>query len=206
VTKRAFDLVVAASALVLLAPLLIIVAIWITLDSSGSPFFRQVRVGRHGIPFRIVKFRTMHVGSHLSGALITASGDVRVTSAGRFLRRFKLDELPQLWNVLRGEMSIVGPRPEVPQYVDLYPPSLKWVVLSVRPGITDPAAIRYMEEEEILARYKDSEEAYRTIHLPRKVRLYVEYVQDQSFSRDFRIILATAGRLLLRRPREIPPD
>jgi lipopolysaccharide/colanic/teichoic acid biosynthesis glycosyltransferase len=206
VTKRAFDLVVAALALVLLAPLLVVIAVWVVLDSRGAPFFRQARVGRHAILFRIVKFRTMRVGSQLSGALITASRDVRITRAGRFLRRFKLDELPQFWNVLKGEMSVVGPRPELPQYVDLYPPDLKLLVLSVRPGITDPAAIRYMDEEVILAGYQDPEGAYRTVLLPRKLHLYVEYVREQSFSGDLRIILATAGRLLFKRPRGVSLD
>ena len=152
IRKRAFDVVVAALGLLLLAPLLLAIGLWIKLDSRGPVFFRQTRIGRFGVPFRIHKFRTMVAEAPALGPPITAGRhDPRITRAGRVLRAAKLDELPQLLDVLAGTMSLVGPRPEVPRYVALYPQALRERVLSVRPGITDPASIAYRDEAALLA-------------------------------------------------------
>lgn len=153
-------------------------------------FFRQLRVGRHGIPFRIFKFRTMGVGTEAKGQ-ITVGNDVRITGAGNFLRRYKIDELPQLINVLSGEMSLVGPRPEVPCYVACYPKNIREIVLSVAPGITDWAAIEYKDESKLLSLAGDSEKTYIEIILPRKLEYYVRYVEERSFLMDLRIIVLT---------------
>ena len=153
--KRLFDVLAAGVGLLLLAPLLAAIALWVRVDSPGPVFFRQQRVGRHGVPFRIHKFRTMAHAPVAAGPLLTVGADARVTRAGRFLRRTKLDELPQLVDVLQGTMSLVGPRPEVPRYVALYPPELRAVVLSVRPGITDPASLLFRDEGEVLGRAAD---------------------------------------------------
>jgi lipopolysaccharide/colanic/teichoic acid biosynthesis glycosyltransferase len=196
--KRAFDLVCAALGLVLLAPLLLGIALWIKLDSRGPVFFRQQRVGRRGVPFRIHKFRTMVADAPALGAPITVGADPRITRAGRFLRRAKLDELPQLIDVLVGTMSLVGPRPELPRYVALYPAELRDKVLSVRPGITDPASIEYRDEAALLACAADPERAYVEQVLPAKLRCSVRYVEQQSMRGDMRLIGATVSALWAR--------
>ena len=187
--KRLFDLIAAGIGLIVLSPLLLALALWVKLDSPGPALFRQIRVGRGGAPFQILKFRTMTVGN--GGPQITVGADRRITAAGAILRRFKLDELPQLLNVLRGEMSLVGPRPEVPTYVELWPADVRAIVLSVRPGVTDPASLRYADEAGILSGYPDPEAAYRTVVMPDKLRLYVDYVQHATFLGDLAIILRT---------------
>ncbi|RLK48367.1 lipopolysaccharide/colanic/teichoic acid biosynthesis glycosyltransferase [Alkalispirillum mobile] len=192
--KRGFDVVAAALGLLLLMPLLLGIALWIKLDSPGPVFFRQVRVGRHGKPFRIFKFRTMRPASEAAGKL-TVGEDARITHSGRLLRRYKLDELPQLLDVLRGTMSLVGPRPEVPEYVAYYQADVKEVVLSVRPGLTDYAALEMLDENTILARYSDPHQAYVDVVLPQKLAWYQEYVARQSLKEDIRIILRTLYRL-----------
>jgi lipopolysaccharide/colanic/teichoic acid biosynthesis glycosyltransferase len=197
-SKRLFDVVAAATGLVLLAPLLLALALWIRLDSAGPALFRQVRVGRHGVPFEILKFRTMCQQAQ-AGRLLTVGRDARITRAGRFLRRSKLDELPQLINVLFGSMSLVGPRPEVPRYVDRYPPEVRRTVLSVAPGITDWAAILYKDENDILGRAADPERAYVETILPVKLAYYQRYVRERSFWLDLRIILRTLAVLAWRR-------
>lgn len=197
-SKRLFDIVAAGAGLVLLAPLLLGLALWIRLDSPGPALFRQVRVGRHGVPFEIYKFRTMHRRSEEGGQL-TVGQDARITRAGRFLRRSKLDELPQLINVLQGTMSLVGPRPEVPRYVDRYPPEARRTVLSVAPGITDWAAILYKDENAILGRAADPERAYLETILPVKLAYYQRYVHERSFWLDLRIIFRTLAALAGRR-------
>ena len=194
--KRLFDIVASALGLLLLSPLLIAVAVWIKLDSRGPVMFRQERVGRFGQPFMIHKFRTMRVDN--TGLQITVGADMRITGAGRFLRASKLDELPQLWDVLRGAMSLVGPRPEVPRYVALYPADLRETVLSVRPGITDLASIEYRDESAVLARAADPERAYVDEVLPAKLALSARYVREASFFGDMRLILATLGAILRR--------
>ncbi|HEV7915243.1 MAG TPA: sugar transferase [Albitalea sp.] len=186
--KRLFDLGVATLGLLLLAPLLLVIALWVKLDSPGPVFFRQERVGRFGVPFRIHKFRTMTYRADAGGALITVGADARVTRAGTLLRRAKLDELPQLVDVLRGAMSIVGPRPEVPRYVAIYPRELRDKVLSVRPGITDFASIQFRDESALLARAADPEREYTEVVLPAKLQLAAQYVDQASLATDLRLI------------------
>lgn len=183
----------AAIGLVLLAPTLLLAAVWVRLDSPGPVLFRQTRIGRDGVPFTIHKFRTMRVEP---GAAITVGEDPRITRSGRFLRQTKLDELPQLWDVLRGAMSLVGPRPELPRYVELYPADLRAQVLSVRPGITDPASLAYSHEAELLAAAADPEREYREVILPAKLRLSAEYAACATLATDLRLILATLRRVV----------
>ena len=185
--KRVFDFVCSALGLLLLAPLLLVVSAWIRLDSRGPVFFRQERVGRFGAPFRIHKFRTM---SHEArqGPQITVGADARITRAGSFLRRHKLDELPQLIDVLKGDMSLVGPRPEVPRYVAMYPQDLREKVLSVRPGITDPASLQFRDESGLLARAADPEREYVEVVMPAKLKLAAQYVERATLATDLHLI------------------
>lgn len=194
-SKRLFDLLAAGTGLLLLSPLLLVLALWIRLDSPGPVLFRQQRVGRHGVLFDIYKFRTMVDRPDL-GRPLTVGRDPRVTRAGQFLRRSKLDELPQLINVLQGKMSLVGPRPEVPRYVACYPPEAREIVLSVAPGITDWASIQYKEENEILGSAADPERAYVDTILPVKLEYYQRYVRERSFWLDLRIIVRTLTAIL----------
>ena len=195
VAKRLFDACAAGIGLLLLAPLLLALALWVRLDSPGPVLFRQQRVGRHGVRFDILKFRTM-VARADDGRQLTVGRDPRITRAGRFLRSSKLDELPQLINVLQGTMSLVGPRPEVPRYVDCYPPAARAAVLSVAPGITDLASILYKEESEILGRAADPERAYVETILPVKLEYYQRYVRERSFWLDLCIIFRTLAAVL----------
>ena len=194
-SKRLFDVVTAGCGLIVLAPLLLAIALWIRLDSHGPALFRQQRVGRHGRLFDIVKFRTMVIDPG-HGRQLTVGHDPRITRAGRVLRRTKLDELPQLLNVLAGTMSLVGPRPEVPRYVDRYPPAIRQTVLSVAPGITDLAAILYRDENDILGCAADPEQAYIETILPVKLEYYQRYVRDRSFWLDLRILVRTLAAIL----------
>jgi len=192
--KRLVDLGVAATALVLLSPLLIAIAGAVAATSRGGPFFRQVRVGRDRRPFRLVKFRSMTVRAGSEDGSFDAGDGSRVTRIGRFLRRTKLDELPQLWNVLVGEMSLVGPRPEVPAWTEVHRD--RWdLVLSIRPGITDPASIAFRDEESILAASPDPEACYRDEILPRKLDLAAEYVRHRSLLGDLGILVRTLAAL-----------
>jgi lipopolysaccharide/colanic/teichoic acid biosynthesis glycosyltransferase len=186
--KRLFDLLCAAAGLLLLSPLLLLIALAIKLDSPGPVFFRQERVGRHGVPFRIFKFRTMAIGPPSGGIALTVAGDRRITRVGAWLRRTKLDELAQLIDVLRGTMSLVGPRPEVPRYVAHYPPEWRERLLSVRPGITDFASVRYRNENELLADADDPEREYIDVVLPTKLRYALHYVDKPSIATDLRVI------------------
>jgi len=188
--KRLFDVATATIGLLLLWPVLAVLALLVKFRSSGPILFRQDRVGRGGKVFRIAKFRSMDVDAEQRGLQITSAGDRRITPIGGILRRTKLDELPQLWNVLRGEMSLVGPRPEVPSYVQTYTTEQR-EVLSVRPGLTDPASILYREEEKLLAGQADPESYYREIVLPAKLKLNLEYLSRVSFVRDVFLILQT---------------
>ncbi|MEI8265024.1 MAG: sugar transferase [Betaproteobacteria bacterium] len=197
--KRIFDLVFSALALLLLAPMFALVALAIRWDTPGPVFFRQDRVGRLGRPFRIRKFRTMVVDAPSQGPALTIGQDPRITRVGVWLRRTKLDELPQLIDVLQGHMSLVGPRPEVPQYVALYPPELRERVLAVRPGITDPVSLKLADEARVLAASSDPERTYREDLLPAKLREAVAYAEQASLWSDLRIIWATARVLWLRR-------
>ena len=192
---RLFDLTVGLLALLVLSPLLCVIAILVRIDSSGPAFFRQVRVGRDGNLFSILKFRSMRQNNGLepAGPLVTIEGDARITRIGNMLRSTKLDELPQLINVVRGDMSLVGPRPEVPKYVAAWTEEQRGIVLSVRPGITDPASVKFRRESELLAEQVDPESFYRTELLPLKAELYVEYVQNRTLVGDVKIIFGTLG-------------
>lgn len=195
--KRLFDMVCALIGLVVLSPLFLVIAVWIKLDSKGPVFFRQVRVGRNGKPFRIHKFRTMGVNSESVGRL-TVGNDSRVTRSGHFLRKSKIDELPQLIDVVVGNMSLVGPRPEVQEFIDCYPSEVRREVLSVRPGITDLASIEMVDENEILAKYTDSRKAYIEQILPIKQQYYVDYVRNNSLFEDINIIFKTIYKIVNR--------
>ena len=188
--KRIFDIFFSFLGLLLLSPLFLVVALWIKLDSRGPVFYRQVRAGRGNRDFRIFKFRSMRVGSD-KGSLVTIGGrDPRVTRSGYYIRKLKLDELPQLINVLIGDMSFVGPRPEVRKYVDMYTPE-QLHVLDVRPGITDEASIRYRNENELLATAADPERFYIETVMPDKLRINLQYVQNHSLWGDIKLIFRT---------------
>ncbi len=186
---RAADVVLALAGLALSLPVLAIAGFAVALSSKGPVLFRQERVGRHGVRFLLLKLRTMHFDA--AGPAVTAGGDPRVTSVGRLLRRSKIDELPQLWNVLRGEMALVGPRPEVPEYVDFSDP--RWQrVLEVRPGMTDPVSLRLRFEEEILAAVPgDRPDFYRSVMVPFKVRKYLEYQSVRTYGSDVLLLVQT---------------
>ena len=194
--KRLFDWFASTFGLLALAPVLLLLAVWIKLDSPGPVFFRQERVGRGGKLFRIHKFRTMVTDAERRGLQITVGADARMSRVGQWLRRCKLDELPQLLDVWLGQMSLVGPRPEVPRYVAFYPADVRDVVLSVRPGITDRASIEFKDENEILGRAPDPHLAYVNEVLPIKLRYYVDYVAQRSFWSDVGIIFSTIRALV----------
>lgn len=188
--KRLFDIVASGIGLVLLSPLFLILAIWIKMDSEGPVFFRQVRVGFHNKDFRIFKFRSMRVGAD-KGSLVTIGGrDPRVTRSGYLIRKFKFDELPQLINVFVGDMSLVGPRPEVRHYVDYWTPE-QIHVLDVRPGITDPASIKFRNENELMEQADDPEKFYIEVIMQEKIKLYLEYVEKHNFWYDLGLIFKT---------------
>ncbi|AKJ31177.1 sugar transferase [Caldimonas brevitalea] len=189
--KRLFDLAAAGLGLVLLAPVMALIALAVKLDSPGPVFFRQQRVGRYGQPFRIHKFRTMQHRPADAGRQITVGADPRITRVGALLRSSKLDELPQLIDVLLGHMSLVGPRPEVPRYLAYYPPAVREQVLSVRPGITDLASIEYRRESELLAASSDPERTYVEEVLPAKLRYAQQYVEQAGFWTDLRLLART---------------
>jgi lipopolysaccharide/colanic/teichoic acid biosynthesis glycosyltransferase len=194
---RLFDTVVAGSVLVLLSPLLLLLAVLVKATSPGPALFRQRRVGRGGNPFTLFKFRSMTVAS--SGPAVTASGDRRVTPVGRLLRLLKLDELPQFWNVLVGDMSLVGPRPEVPEYVEMSDRDWK-KILSVRPGLTDPVTVRLRNEEQLLAEAAETglgtHDFYKAYLLPWKKRGYLAFIEKRTPLKDFKTILQTAASVL----------
>jgi lipopolysaccharide/colanic/teichoic acid biosynthesis glycosyltransferase len=195
VSKRTFDLVTALLGLALLSPLLLLVALLIKLDSTGPIFFRQERIGKGFHPFRIYKFRTMVHDAPRRGGPITFGADPRITRLGRVLRQTKIDELPQLLNVLRGEMSFVGPRPEVRPYVELFRDDYE-EILQVLPGVTDLASVQYRNETEVLGRFADPEAAYVGHILPEKINLAKEYIRRSSLFFDITLILKTLFRLV----------
>jgi lipopolysaccharide/colanic/teichoic acid biosynthesis glycosyltransferase len=200
VLKRCFDLTLAVGALLVLAPVMLITAVWIKIDSRGPVLFRQDRVGLNGKLFAIYKFRTMVADhEHVRHSGITVGADPRITRAGSLLRKYKLDELPQFINVLRGEMSLVGPRPEVPRYVATYPPKTRDQVLSVRPGITDLASIAYRNESELLGRAENPEAFYVQVILPKKLDICLQYIATRSLWLDITIIWRTILAILGRR-------
>lgn len=193
--KRAFDIIASALGLLVLSPLFLLIALWIKLDSRGPVFFRQDRVGRFNRDFRIFKFRSMRVGAD-KGSLLTVGGrDNRITRSGFFLRRSKLDELPQLINVLLGDMSLVGPRPEVRKYVDYYTPE-QMHVLDIRPGMTDPASILYKNENELLGQEMDPERFYIEVVMPDKLAMNLKYVRHHTFWGDIALIFKTFGEII----------
>lgn len=188
--KRIFDVIASGLGLIVLSPLFLILAIWIKLDSKGPVFYRQVRVGHKNKDFLIFKFRSMRVGAD-KGSLVTIGGhDPRVTRSGYFIRKFKFDELPQLINVFLGDMSLVGPRPEVRHYVDYWTP-VQMHVLDVRPGITDPASIKFRNENELMEKAEDPEKYYIEVIMQEKIKLYLEYVEKHSFFYDLGLIFKT---------------
>jgi lipopolysaccharide/colanic/teichoic acid biosynthesis glycosyltransferase len=195
--KRLFDILLSSLLIMLFLPLFIALSIWISIDSRGGIFYKQERIGKNKIPFFILKFRTMYPDADKRGLLTVGDRDPRVTRAGYFLRKYKLDELPQLFNVWKGEMSLVGPRPEVKKYTDLYTPQ-QAVVLTVTPGITDFASIQYVDESELLARSDDPESLYIEEIMPQKLALNLQYIAAQSFKTDLYILLQTALKIIKR--------
>ena len=198
--KRLFDLLWTVVGLALLWPVFVVLSLIIALGDGGPVLYRQARVGKGGRVFRMLKFRTMVVDADKAGSLLTVGRDPRTTPVGRWIRRLKLDELPQLWNDLRGEMSLVGPRPEVPRYVALYTAE-QWRVLDLVPGITDRASIKYRDESELLARASDPQTVYVSQILPDKIRLNLEYAAHATVWTDFLVVLSTLGHMVRPAPR-----
>ena len=195
--KRTFDFLASFFGLLLLSPLILCIAVWVKCDSKGPIFYRQVRVGKDGREFKLLKFRSMRVGADKAGLLTLGDCDPRVTRSGFWLRKTKLDELPQLFNVLVGDMSLVGPRPEVPKYVALYTPEQR-EVLSVRPGITDTASVEMRNEAELMAQQADPEGYYVNVQIPLKIKLAKEYIAQQSLLSDLKLIVRTIGVMFKR--------
>lgn len=188
--KRWFDFSAAILGIIVLSPILFLLSIIVKVSSKGPVFFKQERIGKNFVPFKMIKFRSMIVNETKNHQLVTSSGDPRITSVGKFLRRYKLDELPQLLNVITGDMSLVGPRPEVMRYIQHYKKEYEFI-LSIKPGITDNAAIAFRNEQEILSQYKDSETAYIEKIMPKKMALYKKYIQKQTFLNDIGLIFKT---------------
>jgi lipopolysaccharide/colanic/teichoic acid biosynthesis glycosyltransferase len=193
--KRLFDVFFALVGLVVFLPVLVVGAIWIKLDSPGPILFKQVRVGRLGREFKIYKFRTMVVNAESLGKQITIGEDRRITASGKWLRKFKFDEVPQIFNVLKGDMSLVGPRPEVPNYVKMYAPEQRRV-LEVRPGITDLASIEFRRESDLLAQFADPEYAYIHEIMPKKLAMNLQYIDRANLVTDFSIIMQTLYKVM----------
>lgn len=188
--KRAFDVFAAMCGVAILLPLLLVIAVLIFFGDGWPVLFKQTRVGKHGAPFKVLKFRTMYKDAERAGQLTVSGRDPRITPSGYLLRKYKLDELPQLFNVIKGDMSLVGPRPEVPAYVELYTTDQKRV-LSVKPGITDAASLEFMDENELLANADDPQQFYIEVILPRKLNLQLSYLDQRSFRGDLAIIVKT---------------
>ncbi|MEQ1666696.1 MAG: sugar transferase [Bdellovibrionales bacterium] len=195
--KRIFDIVFSLFGLIILTPIFILVAVFIVLESRGGVFYRQLRIGQYQKGFRLLKFRTMHQRTTQGLSITIGNNDARITKIGKVLRKYKLDELPQLWNVLIGEMSFVGPRPEVPRYVEMYNAE-QLEVLSVKPGITDYASIKYRNENELLAKAENPEQFYIEEVMPSKLRLNMFYVKNQSFLLDIKLIVKTLVFIFVR--------
>jgi len=195
ISKRLFDLVLVIPGIIFLLPVMLIIALWIKLDSRGPVFYRQERIGKNNTTFNVLKFRTMEV--HAKGPTLTLANDPRITCCGHHLRRMKLDELPQLFNVLKGEMSLVGPRPQVQEHMGLYPDYIKEIVLSMQPGITDLASIQFIRENDLLAESDDPFAEYINKVVPEKCRFYQEYEHSQTRWLDLKILLLTIRKLIL---------
>lgn len=195
--KRLFDIIFSLFGLTVGLPILLFVALWVKLDSKGPVFYRGIRIGKNGKPFRMFKFRTMVVNADKMGGPSTASDDPRLTRVGNFLKKYQLDELPQLIDVLLGNMSLVGPRPEVPFYVDMMTAEEKKIILSVRPGMTDLASLWDFHEGEILKGSADPEKTYQEKIRPEKLRLQIKYVKERSFFGDIKIIVKTVAQIFI---------
>lgn len=193
--KRLFDILSSAIALILLSPILIVIAVGIIIDSKGGVFYKQKRIGKNGKAFMLYKFRSMRTGADRKGLITVGTKDDRTTKVGRFIRKYKLDELPQLINILKNEMSVVGPRPEVEKYVQLYTAEQQ-KVLNVKPGLTDLASLAYINENEILGQAKDPERTYVEQIMPAKLKLNLEYIEKRSFWFDLQIIAKTLMRIV----------
>jgi lipopolysaccharide/colanic/teichoic acid biosynthesis glycosyltransferase len=192
---RFFDILLSLSAIIISSPIFLLLFIWIKIDSKGPAFYRQSRVGKDGVDFQLIKFRSMYVDSHNHGLLTVGNSDPRVTRAGLFIRRYKLDELPQFINVFLGSMSIVGPRPEVRKYVNLYTPE-QIKVISVKPGLTDYASIHFIDENEVLSKSQHPEVTYIEQILPSKIKMNMLYINNRNLRHYFRIILLTIKKIL----------
>ena len=192
---RFCDIVLSCLGLLLLSPLFAVVAVWIVIDNPGPIFYRQMRVGKDGKDFGLLKFRSMRVGADKSSLITIGEHDSRITRAGYYIRKYKLDELPQLWNVLVGDMSLVGPRPEVRRYVDMYTDEQRQV-LTVRPGITDYASIEYIDENRILAQAEDPDRTYIEEILPAKIALNMRYIKHQTLGEYMKIIFLTLAKII----------
>ncbi|MBQ5872770.1 MAG: sugar transferase [Bacteroidales bacterium] len=188
--KRLFDITASFFCIIILSPLLIFIGLWVGLSSKGGVFYTQTRVGKNNKDFKLYKFRSMRVNSDKQGLLTVGSKDSRITKAGYFIRKYKIDELPQLFNVLKGDMSFVGPRPEVRRYVDLYSKE-QMQVLKVAPGITDPASIKYRNENDLLSSANNPEEYYIQYIMPDKLRINIDYINNRTFFKDIKIIFQT---------------
>ena len=188
--KRLFDITASFFGIIILSPLLIFIGLWVGLSSKGGVFYKQIRVGKNNKDFKLYKFRSMRVNSDKQGLLTVGSKDSRITKAGYFIRKYKIDELPQLFNVLKGDMSFVGPRPEVRRYVDLYSKE-QMQVLKVAPGITDPASIKYRNENDLLSSANNPEEYYIQHIMPDKLQINIDYINTQTFIKDIKIIFQT---------------
>ncbi len=195
--KRIFDILLSGIGILLLLPLFLVVIVWIKSDSKGSAFYRQLRVGQFGKDFSLLKFRSMRIGSDKAGLLTIGGRDPRVTRSGFFIRKYKIDELPQLFNVFFGQMSLVGPRPEVRKYVDLYNETQQRVLL-VKPGITDLASLEYFDENDLLAKSEHPEKTYVEVVMPHKLELNLQYIDQSGLLADVRIILRTIKRVVFR--------
>jgi lipopolysaccharide/colanic/teichoic acid biosynthesis glycosyltransferase len=194
--KRIIDIFISLLGLILIWPFFFFVFVWIKLDDGGKVFFLQSRVGKDNRDFKMYKFRSMHAGSEKKGLLTVGAADARITKPGKFLRKYKMDELPQLINVLIGEMSLVGPRPEVRKYVDLYNTEQK-KVLKVKPGITDPVSLQFFDEAELLSKSPNPEKTYIEEIMPRKLLLAIQYAEKSSVWLDVKIILSTIRRIII---------
>jgi lipopolysaccharide/colanic/teichoic acid biosynthesis glycosyltransferase len=192
--KRLFDLCAASIALLLFLPFGIIISFWIISESSGGVFYKQTRVGKNGVPFNLLKFRSMRSNADREGK-ITIGNDHRVTKSGRFIRKYKLDEIPQLINILKGEMSVVGPRPEVAEYVSLYTKDQQ-KVLTVLPGLTDYASLEFINEQELLGEAEDPNLLYVQEIMPKKLALNLKYIEERSLKVDLKLIFQTIGRIV----------
>lgn len=192
---RFCDIVLSCLGLLLLSPLFVVVAVWIVIDNPGPIFYRQMRVGKDGKDFGLLKFRSMRVGADKESLITIGEHDSRITRAGYYIRKYKLDELPQLWNVLTGDMSLVGPRPEVRRYVDMYTDE-QWQVLTVRPGITDYASIEYIDENRLLAQAEDPDRTYIEEIMPAKIAMNMRYIEHQTLGEYLKIIFLTFAKII----------